>query len=176
MQSSHLKPSIKVLEDTAKSIQDVAIMTGHKQPATKNIEEYLQKLKLLKQRYAKHEKVSVLYQVWDKPLRTINGDHIISDVISLCGGENSFADATVIAPIISIESVLERNPKTIVTCGMSIERPDWLDDWLKWRSLTAVKEQNLFFIPPDLLQRHTVRMLQGAEMLCHQLEKVRVSS
>lgn len=165
----------KILEDVAKSIQDIAIMTGHKKSATKNVEDYLKKLKLLKQRYAMREKISVLYQVWDKPLRTINGDHIISDVISLCGGQNSFADAAVIAPIISIESVLARNPQTIVASGMRTEQLGWLDDWLKWSSLTAVKEKNLFFIPPDLLQRHTVRILQGAEILCDQLEKVRTS-
>jgi iron complex transport system substrate-binding protein len=163
----------KVLEDVAKSIKDIAIMTGQQDQAKKNIYEYQQKLSLLKQRFAKREKISVLYQVWDKPLRTINGDHIISDVISLCGGQNSFADAEVIAPIISLESVLVRNPQTIIASGMGTQRPDWLDDWLKWTSLEAVKKQNLFFIPPDLLQRHTVRILQGAQILCDQLENVR---
>jgi iron complex transport system substrate-binding protein len=163
----------KTLEDVAKSINDIAIMTGQQDLAKKHIDEYLQKLSSLKQRYAKREKISVLYQVWNKPLRTINGDHIISDVISLCGGQNSFADAAVIDPTISIESVLMRNPQTIIASGAATERPDWLDDWLKWTSLEAVKKQNLFFIPPDLLQRHTVRILQGAQILCDQLGSVR---
>lgn len=163
----------KVLEDVAKSIQDIATMTGQKQSAAKNIEAYLQKLDVLKQRYSDREKISVLYQVWDKPLRTISGDHIISDVIGLCGGQNSFADAAVIAPKISIESVLARNPSTIIASDMDSERSDWLDNWSKWRSLRAVNDKNLFFIPPDLLQRHTIRILQGAEILCDQLESVR---
>jgi iron complex transport system substrate-binding protein len=163
----------KVLEDVAKSIQDIATMTGQKQLATKNIETYLQKLDVLKRRYAESAKISVLYQIWDNPLRTINGDHIISDVIRLCGGQNSFADAAVIAPKISIESVLARNPSTIITSGVGSERPYWLDSWLKWSSLRAVNDKNLFFIPPDLLQRHTIRILQGAEILCDQLESVR---
>jgi iron complex transport system substrate-binding protein len=163
----------KILEDVAKSIQDIATMTGQKQLATKNIETYLQKLDVLKRRYAESAKISVLYQIWDNPLRTINGDHIISDVIRLCGGQNSFADAAVIAPKISIESVLARNPSTIITSGVGSERPYWLDSWLKWSSLRAVNDKNLFFIPPDLLQRHTIRILQGAEILCDQLESVR---
>ncbi|MFT4610423.1 MAG: iron complex transport system substrate-binding protein [Cellvibrionaceae bacterium] len=163
----------KILEDVAKSIQDIATMTGQKKLAAKSIEAYLQKLDVLKQRYSGREKISVLYQVWDKPLRTISGDHIISDVIGLCGGQNSFADAAVIAPKISIESVLARNPSAIIASGMGSERSDWLDNWSKWRSLRAVNDKNLFFIPPDLLQRHTVRILQGAEILCDQLETVR---
>jgi iron complex transport system substrate-binding protein len=166
----------KILEDVAKSIQDIATMTGKKKLTAKSIEAYLQKLDVLKQRYSGREKISVLYQVWDKPLRTISGDHIISDVIGLCGGQNSFADAAVIAPKISIESVLARNPSAIIASGMGSERSersDWLDNWSKWRSLRAVNDKNLFFIPPDLLQRHTVRILQGAEILCDQLETVR---
>ena len=163
----------KVLEDVAKSIQDIATMTGTTNTAKISIDIYLQKLDVLKRRYSELEKISVFYQVWNKPLRTINGDHIISDVINLCGGYNSFADAIVIAPKISIESVLARNPASIVTSDLGSAGSDWLHEWASWRSLRAVNDNNLFFIPPDLLQRHTVRILQGAEILCNQLESVR---
>ena len=163
----------QILEDVAKSIHDIALMTGKKEPAIMNIEAYLHELDALKQRYAKSERVSVLYQVWDKPLRTISGDHIISDAINLCGGQNIFADAVVIAPKISIESVLARNPTAIIASDTGSERSGWLQGWLKWSSLRAVRDRNLFFIPPDLLQRQTVRILQGTKLLCSQLESVR---
>jgi iron complex transport system substrate-binding protein len=39
--------------------------------------------------------------------------------------------------------------------------------------MTAVVRDNLFFVPPDLLQRHTPRLLDGAEMLCQHLETAR---
>ena len=35
--------------------------------------------------------VSVFYQVWRQPLMTINGRHLIDDIINLCGGRNVFA-------------------------------------------------------------------------------------
>jgi hemolysin III len=33
----------------------------------------------------------------------------------------------------------------------------------RWTSITAVARGNLFFVPPDLIQRHTPRLLEGAE-------------
>ena len=104
---------------------------------------------------------------------TLNGQHIISDVMRLCGGENIFADAIAIAPKINVESVLDINPEVIVASGMGETRPEWLVEWQQWKHLQAVKNNHLFFIHPDILQRHTVRILQGAMKLCEQLEQVR---
>jgi iron complex transport system substrate-binding protein len=39
--------------------------------------------------------------------------------------------------------------------------------------MTAVKRDNLFFIPPDLIQRHTPRLVDGAARLCAHLETAR---
>lgn len=40
-------------------------------------------------------------------------------------------------------------------------------------SIEAVKRDNLFFVPPELIQRHTPRLLEGTEILCRHLETVR---
>jgi iron complex transport system substrate-binding protein len=98
---------------------------------------------------------------------------MISDVIQVCGGHNSFADAAVIAPKISIESVLVRNPDVIVASGTKGSTSNWLNDWKSWKQLSAVKNNHLFFIDADLLQRHTLRLLQGAEQLCKQIDQAR---
>ncbi|MBF0417474.1 MAG: cobalamin-binding protein [Magnetococcales bacterium] len=121
----------------------------------------------------KYEPVRVFYQVWHKPLMTINGAHLISDVIRLCGGENIFDELPPLAPVIDPEAVLARNPEAIVASGMDASRPEWLDHWQHWTPLLAVRRGNLFFVPPDLLQRHTPRILDGAELLCDHLEQAR---
>ncbi len=166
----------KKLKDVAKSINDIGVLTGRDSAAQVAANEYLFNLGRLQETYKGRAAVGVLYQVWNSPLQTINKDSIISDVIHLCGGRNIFADAAVIAPKISIESVLDRNPDAIVASGMGEERPDWLDQWLAWPTINAVKQKNLFFIHPDLLQRHTIRLLRGAQQLCDQLDLVRSRS
>jgi iron complex transport system substrate-binding protein len=124
--------------------------------------------------FADREPVKVFYQVWNQPLITMNGEHLISVVIELCGGRNVFADAIPIAPRISVESVLRLDPDAIVASGMAEARPDWLDMWKAWPTLRAVRNEQLYFVPPDLLQRHTPRLLDGAKMLCEQLQGTRV--
>jgi len=56
---------------------------------------------------------------------------------------------------------------------MDEARPDWLDAWRRWPQLTAAARDNLFFVPPDLIQRHTPRLPDGAERLCGELEIAR---
>jgi iron complex transport system substrate-binding protein len=69
--------------------------------------------------------------------------------------------------------VLQHNPDVIIASGMDIARPEWLDDWLRWPHLKAVQNQQLYFIPPDLVQRHSLRALQGASLLCQHLDETR---
>jgi len=103
----------------------------------------------------------------------VNGEHLISEVIALCGGRNIFSDASSLAPRISIESVLSRDPDAIVASGMGEARPEWLDQWRNYPSLSAVSNGALFFINPDHVQRPTARVLLGAERLCQQLDTLR---
>lgn len=161
------------LPDVARSIRDYGALAGTLEQAEQAATDYTQQLSTLTARYQQKTPVSVLYQVWYQPLQTLNDKHIISDVIRLCGGQNAFGDAPTLAPKISIESVMARNPDAIIASGMGEARPDWLDNWLAWPSLTAVKNKHLFFVPPDIIQRHTPRILQGAQLMCEQLEQVR---
>lgn len=165
----------KTLEDIPRSIRDYGILTGQQTVADQNAAAFTTRLQQLRGQYRGQKSVSVLYQVWNQPLQTLNNEHIISDVIRLCGGTNAFGDAPTIAPKISVESVITRNPQAIIASGMGEEKPEWLDDWKKYPDLTAVKKGNLFFVPPDIIQRHTVRMLQGAERVCEALEMARNS-
>jgi len=161
------------LEDVPRSIRDYGALTGRSAYAEKSASRYEIRHQKLKRAYSTNPTVSTLYQVWNDPIQTLNDKHIISDVIRLCGGQNAFGDSPSLAPKISIESVIMRNPDVIIASGMGEQRPDWLDMWGKWTSLSAVQRNNLFFIPPDIIQRHTVRILEGAQMMCEHLEVAR---
>ncbi len=69
--------------------------------------------------------------------------------------------------------MVTRDPRVIIASGMGQERPEWLDDWKQWSELRAVANGNLYFIPPQYLQRHTPRILIGMERLCEQLVQAR---
>lgn len=161
------------LEDVALLLEDLGLLLGTEQQAQAAADDFRQRYRALQQDYQQREAVRVFYQVWNQPLLTINGSHLISSVITLCGGENIFADAIPMAPKISVETVIRRNPQAIVASGHGDARPEWLDEWQQWPVIEAVQKQQLFFIPPDILQRHTVRILDGADMMCSYLQQVR---
>jgi len=61
----------------------------------------------------------------------------------------------------------------IVATGMADERPEWLDDWLIWDDVSAVKSNSLHAINPDLIGRHSPRILQGVTQLCDYFDRAR---
>jgi len=154
-------------------IERLALLAGTQLRAEETINGFRQKLKALRNQFSQQSPVTTFYQVWDVPLITAGGNELIDDIIRLCGGRNVFANIKRVAPKVSREAVLERNPEVIIASGMDIERPEWLDDWLRWPSINAVANNNLFFVPPELVQRHTPRALLGAAQICSQLDQAR---
>jgi len=161
------------LEDIASSLRRFGKLTGNEEIAEIEAASFMKKLTVLRQDYNEDEILDVFYQVWNDPLTTLNGDHLISNIIRLCGGRNIFADVIPLAPIVNAESVLTADPQVIVVSGMGNDRPEWLDEWKVWPGLAANDNGQLHYIPPDLLQRNSPRVIQGAQLLCGILSKAR---
>ncbi|HLA33340.1 MAG TPA: cobalamin-binding protein [Rhodocyclaceae bacterium] len=161
------------IDDIANDLERFGEIAGTQTTARAAAASFRTRLQELRSRYGARPKLRVFYQIWKQPLMTVGSGQIIGDAIRLCGGENVFGDVNTLAPKVTVEAVLAANPEVIVASGMGEARPDWLDDWRQWNSMTAVKRDNLFFIPPDLIQRHTPRIVEGTESLCKQLETAR---
>ena len=163
----------KTLDTIPEHIEKLARLAGTTSIASAVINEFQSNYDSLRAEFSNKPAVKTFYQVWDVPLITSGGNELINDIISLCGGQNIFADLELVAPKISEESVLVRNPEVIIASGMDIERPEWLDDWKMWPSVSAVEKNHLYFVPPELLQRHTPRALLGARQMCDHIDRAR---
>jgi iron complex transport system substrate-binding protein len=161
------------LQSIPAHLERLAILAGTERSAQAVAEEFAATVEQLRQSYSRQNGVRVFYQVWDSPLITAGGNELINDMITLCGGLNIFADLSLMAPKVNTEAVLVRNPQVIIASGMDIARPEWLDDWRDWPQLDAVAAGHLYFIPPDLVQRHTPRALLGASQMCEQIDRAR---
>mgnify|MGYP000851864815 CR=1 FL=1 len=165
------------IADVASEIERLGVLAGSQPVARRAADDFRRRLAALQARYrlspGSRPPVPTFYQIWKQPLLTVGRRQIISDVIRLCAGENVFARLESMAPTVTVEAVIAANPEVIVASGMGEARPEWLDDWRRWTSISAVARGNLFFVPPDLIQRHTPRLLDGAELLCQQLETAR---
>ncbi|WP_144159196.1 cobalamin-binding protein [Paraburkholderia sp. BCC1885] len=165
------------LDDVATTLTRLGTLLGTPNEANAAAGAYRQDIAQLRTRYANRPPVSVFYQVWDQPLMTLNGTHMISDVITLCGGRNVFANLALLVPAVSTEAVLAANPEAIVTASAGATRPDkplpQLDKWRAWPGLKAAARNNLFAIDGDLIDRPAPRIAQGARQLCEDLDVAR---
>lgn len=161
------------LADIARAIEQLGRLAGTEAVALPAAHAFAAREAGLRQRYAGRAQVTVFYQIWDKPLMTVNGDHLISDVMRLCGGQNIFAALKPLTAEVSIEAVLSLDPEAIVGVTAEAGQAENLELWKKWPRQRAVARSNLFLIHSDLISRNTPRILDGAEQLCAQLDAAR---
>lgn len=154
-------------------LQRLGVLTGKTATADKVAQDFRDRLAALRQRYAGKPAVRVFYQVWDRPLMTINREQIISDAITLCGGVNVFGQLPALVPTVDEEAVLQANPQLIATSGEAGMASGSLERWRRWPALEANRRQALVNLPPDLLSRIGPRLIDGAERLCQAIDRAR---
>ncbi len=169
----HLEP--RKLTDIADALLRLGQLAGTEAQAHKAALDYSTRLDKLRERYSARPPVTLFYQVWGKPLLTINGEQLISDVIRLCGGRNIFSDSRLLVPTVDIEAVVKADPEAIVTTPMGSEEENGLELelWRKFPSLRATAGNNLILIDSKSIGRHSPSVLDGAALLCAKLEAVR---
>lgn len=154
------------LPDIAGGMARLGLLVGEAQKAQRQADEFRRRIEAIRLHYRGQKERSVFYQIWNRPLMTVSGRHLINDVITLCHGRNIFAGVDTLTPTVSVEAVLAADPEVIVASGMGEERPEWLDEWKRWPQLQAVKDAQLYVIDPNIIQRATPRLLLGAEQMC----------
>jgi len=156
------------LADIPRALLEIGALTGHKDDAAVAAQVFRQRIDELAARYARASVISVFYQVDARPLYTINGNHFVSELISLCGGVNIFADLEGLAPLVSVEAVLERDPEVML--ASSDAGADAFAEWDRWTDLAANRYGNRFIMPADEIGRATPRLVQAAGAVCEALQ------
>ena len=107
---------------------------------------------------------------------TLNGEHMVSELFTLCGGENVFHNYRSLAPTISIEDVLQRDADIILISSTVPNVNSVRDWWLKMTDLKAAQRGQVFIVDADLINRQGPRIIQGAEQICTHIDKARYKS
>ncbi len=159
------------LQDVALALRRIGEITGHQAEANAAADAFLADLNSLRNRYADEAVVSVFYQVYQRPLYTINGEHYVSELIEVCGGQNIFAELDSLAPAVSVEAVIERNPEVMLASTDAGDNA--FGEWQRWPNLTAVRAGNQYIMPADEIGRATPRLIVAGEAVCEALHTAR---
>jgi len=161
------------LEDVALALEAIGRLTGFAATAEQAAAGYRQGLSVLARLYSDIESISVFYQIQKRPLYSVSGDHYVSELIGLCGGQNIFADLVNLAPLVSVEAVIERNPEILLVSSDSEENA--LNEWDRWPDMAANRFGNRFVMQADEIGRPTPRLLLAGAALCKALQQGRVN-
>ena len=160
------------LSDIPQSLEKLGILLGKELEAKRVAGEFRATVDELSRAYGQLRPVSLYYQIWQSPLMTFGGSHLVSDVIALCGGRNVFASTPGLVPKIGVEAVLAADPEAII-----IGQYTGLDEaeslWRQWPEQRAVRAGNIYNVDPYLLHRHTPRIMLGARQLCEAIDRAR---
>lgn len=166
----------KKLADIGPAIEALGQLAGTRVVAARAAKEYRERLAQLTRRNAGKSTVKVFFQIWDQPVMSVNNSHLISDAMQVCGGRNVFGTLPALVPTVDVEAVIAADPEAIIATGADATRPAWLDEWKRWQRISAVRRNNLYSIPPDLITRHAPRVLDGVELMCKELDQARAQA
>jgi iron complex transport system substrate-binding protein len=161
----------RALQDIPRQLRLLGRLAGSPAHADSVARTFEHRLQELRRRYRSGPVVNVMFEMWHRPIMTVNGEHIISDVLRLCGARNVFADLPRLAGEISVEQVLAKNPDAIV---VGSEAPGaGMADWQAYPYMNAVRHRRIYSVSADLITRQTPRILDAAESICATLDRVR---
>ena len=162
------------IDGIAANLERIGVLAGDPAAGWRESKAFRDRLAQMRARNAEARKVRVFYEIWDAPLYTIGGRHLITEAIEVCGGENIFAALTLPAPAVDVEAVLAAKPEAIIAGAERGARPGWLDSWRRWKELPAVAKDRLYAVDADLLHRPGPRFLDGVDALCAAIAAARL--
>ncbi len=155
------------VEDVALAMLRLGELTGHERQAKRAADRYRSEIVTLASHFTGMERIRVFYQVSDRPLFTINGQHFLSELIGICGGTNIFEDLDELAPAITDEAVVLRDPEVMIA---SDANDDPFAEWQRWPDIAANRYSNHFRISADTSSRPTPRLVEAGRRICTALE------
>ncbi|MCE9731442.1 MULTISPECIES: vitamin B12 ABC transporter substrate-binding protein BtuF [Pectobacterium] len=165
----------KTLDDIPMSLRQLATYSRDPEQAERAAVNFQQQIGKLQRAGEKHkathtDPLRVFIQFGTQPLFTSSEATLQSQIVSLCGAENIFADSPVPWPQVSREQVLRRQPQAIIVSGT----PDKIASVQAfWQPQLAVP---VITVNEDWFSRSGPRLLLAAQQICSQLAELRLAS
>lgn len=146
-------------------------LTGRKQQAQKLVRELERRLKVVERQVVSRPRPKVVVEIAPPPSFMVAGPKtFVDDAIRLAGGENAFNDASQPFPLVSLETLVAKDPDVYI---VAVKGNEQVLDEVKRRSgfanLRCVQNGCVHGIDPDLIFRPTPRLVIGVERLAQVL-------
>ncbi len=158
----------KNIEHVFDNIVLVGRATGQTAAAEKLVAELKARVQQTESRVRQARTRPRVFFELDKKLFTVGPGSFIHDLIVRAGGENIAGDADRPYPQLSLEVLLQRDPEVIIITDIGQyggETPESVRARPGWDSISAVKNNRIVPINPDLVNRPGPRIVDGFEAI-----------
>ncbi len=155
------------------SVRRLGGLAGTSKVAADRARALRAELDALSKRYRERRSVRVLYQIWDRPIYTIGGRHVIADALTLCGAVNIFGELGTAAPAVTREAAVLRDPELILASAPADSAREWLAEWRKFPGLTAVRNGQLVSFSDERIDRMGPSVIAATGSLCEVVDRAR---
>jgi iron complex transport system substrate-binding protein len=155
------------------SLRRLGALTATQAEATRAAADLDAELARISSTYRARKPVRVLYQIWDRPIYTIGGRHVISDALTQCGATNVFGDLSTAAPAVTREAAVLRDPELILASAPPGAADEWLSEWRKFPALTAVRAGHLVKYTDERIDRMGPSVIAATAHLCEVIDTAR---
>jgi ABC-type Fe3+-hydroxamate transport system substrate-binding protein len=159
------------LNDVAAAIRRIGVLAGTSSVAEVAANSFTSRIARLSQAQQHKRPLTVFFELGKAPLATVNNEHVISQVIATCGGQNVFANAPALVFQPSREQLLQLNPEVILRGapkGGAVNADEAVYD-----GLVAKQRNQIYAVAADQLLRPGPRLADAAEQVCMQFDKAR---
>jgi len=157
------------------SIRGLGVLTATQAVAEREAARLDDELAAIARRYQGRAPVRVLYQIWDQPIYTIGGKHVINDALTLCGASNIFADLSTAAPAVTREAAVLRNPDLILVSAPPASAEEWRAAWARFPTLHAVRNQRVLPYTDERMDRMGPSVVDATAGLCEVIDRARAA-
>lgn len=160
------RQQVNALADLPGSLRRLGALAGTSVIAEQAARDIEARLASLSHAHTSGRHPTVLLEIWNHPIYTVGGTHLMSDMLKICGARNSFEDLRDLAPAVDVEAVVARNPDIIIAAAPPGAGKEWLTDWKRFTTLRAVRNDNLIIVEDQRLTRLGPSVVDATEALC----------
>jgi iron complex transport system substrate-binding protein len=157
----------RTLDEIIETLKKLSKLLGASERVEKKITELTDRIERVTSKIKWHIPPKVFLQINTRPVMTVGRYTLHNDIIRRAGGINIFYDSETPYPRISVEEVVKRSPDVIFISSMerSGEFHEAKKEWEKWKGVPAVKNNHIFMLNSDLIDRATPRAVDALERI-----------
>ena len=159
------------MDDILKDIELLGNLTGQQKKARELINDMQSRVDNVVAAVsgAPHPRVFYVFDATDTTKPWTAGPGSFADaLIQIAGGENIVAQAQGAWIQLNIEELVNSDPEIIIVdsmMGTAVISPDEIKELPGWKDTTAVKQNNIFVVNGDLVNRSGPRIVEGLEAI-----------